>query len=65
MGGGVTVNAMDGRELRAFRDRLGLSQSGLAVKLGIAANTVARWERGEREIPPFLRLALERLESLT
>ncbi len=35
---------MTADELRAFRNRLGLSQSRLAVKLGIAANTVARLE---------------------
>jgi transcriptional regulator with XRE-family HTH domain len=26
---------------------LGLTQAELAVRLGVAANTVARWERGE------------------
>ncbi|MBV9168683.1 MAG: tetratricopeptide repeat protein [Chloroflexi bacterium] len=37
-----------GREqLRARRAALGLTQAQLAARLGVAANTFARWERGE------------------
>jgi DNA-binding transcriptional regulator YiaG len=35
------------RELRRFRRRLGLSQGKLAAVVGVPANTIARWERGE------------------
>jgi transcriptional regulator with XRE-family HTH domain len=44
---------------RRVRVRLGLSQSRLAAILGIAPNSVARLERGERAIPePTARLIL-------
>lgn len=49
---------MKGAELNKWRRDAGLSQSRLAVELGVAANTVARWERDEMAIPPFLPLAL-------
>lgn len=53
---------VDGNELRKFRENLNLTQEQLAKELKVAANTVARWERGERKIPEFLDLALETVE---
>ena len=49
--------------LRARRRALGLSQRALAQMLGVSANTLARWEQGQRGVgnPSMLRLALERL----
>ena len=46
-------------ELRQRRKHLGLSQSSLADALGVARNTVARWERGELAIgsPAMVELA--------
>lgn len=38
---------MKGKELKAIRRRLGLSQAALAKEIGVHANTVARWERDE------------------
>ena len=38
---------MNGREIRALRTRLGLTQKTLAETVGVSSNTVARWERGE------------------
>lgn len=35
-------------DLRALRARLGLSQSGLAARLGISARTLQGWEQGRR-----------------
>ena len=41
---------MKGKELRSIRKRLGWTQAELAEALGVAENTVARWERDERAI---------------
>jgi transcriptional regulator with XRE-family HTH domain len=49
-------------ELTAWRKKQGLTQRGLAGKLGVAEVTVFRWEKAMREIPSFLHLALRCLE---
>lgn len=54
--------SMSGDELRRRREALGMTQEKLAISLGVAANTVARWERGERTIPAHLPLALQTIE---
>ncbi len=56
---------MDAAELRDRRRRLGMSQRQLAAELGVAATTVARWERGERAIgnAVLMRLALDHLAA--
>jgi DNA-binding transcriptional regulator YiaG len=38
--------------LRRLRHRLQLSQAGFAALVGVASNTVARWERGELGMRP-------------
>lgn len=53
---------MIGSELQKRRKAIGLSQSGLAKKLDVSPNTVARWERGELSVPPYLELALQTIE---
>jgi len=53
---------MKGVKLRERRLALGLTQQGLASKLKVSRNTVARWEREEMAIPGFLHLALKTLE---
>jgi transcriptional regulator with XRE-family HTH domain len=53
---------MNGKELRNRRKELDLTQEQLANELQVTANTVARWERDEMKIPPFLHLALETIE---
>ncbi len=48
---------MDGRELKRIRRRLKVTQVGFAEQIGVAPNTVARWERDERAITePLARL---------
>lgn len=48
---------MTGLELRRIRKRLGLTQQAFAKKIGVTANTVARWERGAVGIgEPIARL---------
>jgi transcriptional regulator with XRE-family HTH domain len=48
---------MKGQELRVIRQRLKITQAHLAELIGVAPNTVARWERGEMGIrEPTARL---------
>ena len=54
---------MDGETLRLRRKAMGMLQKDLAEKLGVSQNTIARWERGEVEFPPYLELALKQIES--
>ncbi len=54
---------VSGEEVRKSRHLLGLTQKELGEALGIAGNTVARWERGERQCPPHVSLALKYLKE--
>jgi DNA-binding transcriptional regulator YiaG len=45
-------------DIVTLRQRHGWSQPQLAQELGVSPATVARWERGEGEIPQLARLAL-------
>ena len=48
---------MTGEAFRELRQRLGLTQSQLAERLGVTVTSVARWEREERAISePVARL---------
>ena len=38
---------MKGKELRAVRVNLGLTQRQLAERMGVTGNSIARWERDE------------------
>jgi transcriptional regulator with XRE-family HTH domain len=50
---------MKGKLLRNRRKQLGLTQAELAAALGVAPNTVARYERDESGIPePVARLVM-------
>lgn len=53
---------MTPEELVAHRKALRMTQQALADALGVHQVTVARWETGAREIPPFLALALAQLK---
>ncbi len=52
-------------EIRATRQRLGLTQGQLAERFGVALNTVSRWENGTStpEGAGTIRLALRQLEQ--
>ena len=50
-------------DLLKWRKKNGYSQIKLAKVLGVATNTVYRWEKGMREIPSFLHLTLECLKK--
>ena len=51
-------------DIRRFRERRAMTQQKLADWLGVSPNTVARWERGERQIPTLLPLVLTLWEEL-
>lgn len=53
---------MTPNELVEWRKRNEHSQITLGKELGVTTITVYRWEKGMREIPPFLHLALKYLE---
>lgn len=53
---------MFGERLAEARRAKGLSQSRLAVALGVSKSAVSRWERGTRE--PDLRTLSELVELL-
>ena len=52
---------MNPAELVKWRAKNGYSQITLGKALGVSTITVYRWEKGMREIPPFLHLALKYL----
>ena len=54
---------MNGNELKEWRRNQNLTQGALADLLGVHRVTIAKWEAGDRGIPPFLPLALEALEN--
>lgn len=59
---------MTGEELRRIRKRLGLTQVALAERLGVAPNSVARWERDEvpiREVVARLVRLLAKVPAQT
>ena len=53
---------MNNESIKELRRKLGLSQEGLARKLGVSVITVRRWEKGTFKPSP---LALLRIEELT
>jgi transcriptional regulator with XRE-family HTH domain len=53
---------MDGESLKKRREDLEMSQAQLAKTLEVDVTTISRWERGERSIPAYLKLALETVE---
>jgi transcriptional regulator with XRE-family HTH domain len=54
---------MTGKQVRGIRNRLGLTQAKLAAKIGVARNTVSRWEVGAASISPLAIRLLERAEA--
>ncbi len=53
---------MEGNELKAKRESLGLTQTELADILGVKMNTVYRWESGILSVPTSIELAMETVE---
>jgi DNA-binding transcriptional regulator YiaG len=57
------INVVTPAQLKIWRNKNNYSQTQLAKILGVDIMTVSRWERGVREIPPYLHLALECMEK--
>jgi DNA-binding transcriptional regulator YiaG len=55
---------VNGRDIRAARKRMGVSQAGLADALGVDVMTVSRWERGVRLPARAVYLAISHLEHV-
>ena len=53
---------MTGKDLKSWRHRWKVTQGKLAQMLGVHRVTIAKWQAGDRKMPPFLPLALEALE---
>ncbi len=49
------------QQIKAFRHGLGLTQTGLASKLGITKKTVAEWEGGRQEPGPHRYIQLAKM----
>jgi transcriptional regulator with XRE-family HTH domain len=50
---------MNGKKLKSIRTKLGLTQAKMGEAVGVAGNTIARWERDEVGISvPVSRLIL-------
>jgi DNA-binding transcriptional regulator YiaG len=58
----LSCDMMNKESIKELRRKLGLSQEGLARKLGVSVITVRRWEKGTFRPSP---LALLRIEELT
>lgn len=54
---------MESSEFKKRRERLGLSQVELAGLLGIASNTIWRYENDKNEIPKWMIFVFEALEQ--
>lgn len=51
------TNTMTPKQLKTLRASLGLTQSQLAEAIGVASNTVTRWEMGRHPISsPIIKL---------
>ena len=54
-------DTLSGPELAALRERCGISQARLATLLGVARQTINRWENGLTAISPIKVLAIREL----
>ncbi|MBA7517276.1 hypothetical protein ES705_09329 [subsurface metagenome] len=46
-------------DIKAVREKLGLTQEGFAQKLGVSWGTIARWEAGKSKPSKLAQRALE------
>lgn len=55
---------MTADEMKAWRQRTGLSQAKAAQMIGCGRRSWQVWEAGEREIPRYIELALREAERI-
>lgn len=55
---------MTGKELRKRRKGLGMTQHELADEIGVASETVSRWETGSWPINKWVPVAIRGLEAI-
>ena len=60
---GIFLREMTNKEFKIKRVTLDLTQAQIAEELGIAANTVSRYETSDLPIPKTVELAMEALEK--
>ena len=48
-------------DIKAIREKLGLTQEEIAHKLGVSWGTIARWEAGKSKPSKLARKAIENL----
>lgn len=48
---------MTAAELKAWRERLNLSQASAADKLGCSRRSLQHWESGTYPVPPYIDMA--------
>src|SRR5207244_13041290 len=60
VGGDVQINGNAGN-VRALRQRLGLSQEKFAAEIGVSFSTVSRWENAHRKPSPLSWRAVQEL----
>lgn len=48
-------------DIKAIREKLGLTQEGVAHKLGVSWGTIARWEAGKSKPSKLARKAIANL----
>ncbi len=46
-------------EIKALRERLGLTQARMAQRVGVTEGTICRWECGESEPSPLAEAKLQ------
>jgi DNA-binding transcriptional regulator YiaG len=51
--------SVTGQDIKREREKLGLTQGQFAAVLGVAENTVWRWEAGERHPHPIVLKAVQ------